>query len=86
MLLMQVHAPKHPLADDIDLQQVANDVPGLVGADLAFLLNEAALQAVHDGEQVVQQRHIQVLHCQCSLQGNCAQPVCQGQLVNPADI
>jgi cell division protease FtsH len=58
--ILQVHARKHLLADDVDLEQLARDVPGLVGADLANLLNEAALEAVRAGAPSITLAHIQV--------------------------
>ena len=58
--ILHVHARKHPLADDVDLPQLAKDVPGLVGADLANLLNEGALGAVREGTDLVYQRHLTV--------------------------
>ena len=53
-----MHARKHPLADDVDLLQLARDLPGLSGADLANVLSVAALEAVKDGSKVVAQRHV----------------------------
>lgn len=44
--ILQVHARKKPLRDDVDLRQLAQDLPGLSGAELANVLNEAALEAV----------------------------------------
>jgi cell division protease FtsH len=43
--ILRVHARKLPLAEDVDLQVIARGTPGLSGADLANLLNEAALMA-----------------------------------------
>lgn len=42
----QIHARGKPLEADVDLEQVARDLPGLSGAELANVLNEAALEAV----------------------------------------
>jgi ATP-dependent Zn proteases len=44
--ILQVHTRSIPLADDVDLGAVAASTPGMVGADLANLANEAALLAV----------------------------------------
>ncbi|WP_029212522.1 MULTISPECIES: ATP-dependent zinc metalloprotease FtsH [Arsenicicoccus] len=41
--ILQVHAKSKPLADDVDLMAVARRTPGMTGADLANVLNEAAL-------------------------------------------
>jgi len=43
--ILQVHTRSIPLADDVDLGQLASTTPGMVGADLANLCNEAALLA-----------------------------------------
>jgi cell division protease FtsH len=43
--ILQVHARKIKLGDDVDLADIAQRTPGFVGADLANLLNEAALLA-----------------------------------------
>ncbi|MGY1843223.1 ATP-dependent zinc metalloprotease FtsH [Modestobacter sp. SYSU DS0875] len=48
--VLKVHATGKPLADDVDLETVARRTPGFTGADLANVLNEAALlTARHDG-------------------------------------
>jgi cell division protease FtsH len=43
--ILQVHTRSMPLADDVDLEDLASSTPGMVGADLANLANEAALLA-----------------------------------------
>ena len=43
--ILRVHAKNKPLAKDVDLKMIAKQTPGFVGADLANLLNEAALLA-----------------------------------------
>ncbi|MBU6049357.1 ATP-dependent zinc metalloprotease FtsH [Lactobacillus delbrueckii subsp. bulgaricus] len=43
--ILRVHAKNKPLADDVDLKEVARQTPGFVGADLENVLNEAALVA-----------------------------------------
>jgi cell division protease FtsH len=44
-LILRVHTRGMPLADDVDLGRLASTTPGMVGADLASLANEAALLA-----------------------------------------
>ena len=51
--ILGVHTRSVPLAADIDLEKVAGDTAGMVGADLANLVNEAALFAARRGEQQV---------------------------------
>ncbi len=43
--ILKVHTKKVPMADDVDLHLIAKGSPGFVGADLANLVNEAALMA-----------------------------------------
>ena len=51
--ILKVHTRSVPLADNVDLDQVAAQTPGMVGADLRNLVNEAALTAArHKHERV----------------------------------
>ncbi|MCB0279117.1 MAG: ATP-dependent zinc metalloprotease FtsH [Calditrichaeota bacterium] len=52
--ILKVHTKKVPLADDVDLKQVAIGTPGFVGADLANLVNEAALLAARYNKSKVE--------------------------------
>jgi cell division protease FtsH len=52
--ILQVHTRSMPLADDVDLEALASTTPGMVGADLANLANEAALLAARRGHATVQ--------------------------------
>jgi cell division protease FtsH len=52
--ILNVHTRGVPLADDVDLDRVAASTPGMVGADLANLVNEAALFAARRGHESVQ--------------------------------
>jgi len=51
--ILQVHTRSMPLADDVDLGVIASTTPGMVGADLANLANEAALLATRRGHDTV---------------------------------
>jgi cell division protease FtsH len=51
--ILRVHTRSVPLAEDVDLSQIAQSTPGMVGAELANLVNEAALLAARRG-------HVQV--------------------------
>ena len=53
-LILRVHTRSVPLADDVDLERLAQSTPGMVGADLANLVNEAALLAARRGHRQVQ--------------------------------
>ena len=53
--ILEVHTRKVPLADNVDLSAVASSTPGMVGADLRNLINEAALMAARRGHDEVHQ-------------------------------
>ena len=55
---LQVHTRRIRLADDVDLKRVALATAGTVGADLANLVNEAALRAVRMGRKAVRQEDL----------------------------
>jgi cell division protease FtsH len=52
--ILEVHTRSLPLADDVDLEAIAATTPGMVGADLANLANEAALLAARRNRDKVQ--------------------------------
>ena len=54
--ILGVHTREVPLAGDVDLDAIAASTPGLTGAELANLVNEAALLAARRGEEHVCQR------------------------------
>ena len=56
--ILQVHAKGKPLADDVDLQQIAQTTAGFTGADLENLLNESAIFAAKEGRVYLQQEDI----------------------------
>jgi len=51
--ILKVHVRKIPLAPDVDLKVIARGTPGFSGADLANLVNEAALLAARTGKRLV---------------------------------
>ncbi len=53
LAILRVHARKVPLDDDVDLEVLARRTPGFAGADLANLVNEAALLAARAGRDRV---------------------------------
>jgi cell division protease FtsH len=52
-LILKVHTRKVPLSDDVELSVLARGTPGFAGADLANLVNEAALVAARQNRKVV---------------------------------
>jgi cell division protease FtsH len=56
--ILRVHVRNVSLADNVDLEQIARSTPGMTGADLANLVNEAALLAARRGQQNVSQRDL----------------------------
>ena len=57
---LKVHTRKIRLAEDVDLKKLAQATAGAVGADLANLVNEAALRAVRQGRMAVNQEDLLV--------------------------
>ena len=57
---LKVHTRKIKLAEDVDLHKIALATAGAVGADLANLVNEAALRAVRQGRKLVTQEDLLV--------------------------
>ena len=57
---LKVHTRKIKLSEDVDLKKLAQATAGAVGADLANLVNEAALRAVRQGRQAVNQEDLLV--------------------------
>ena len=57
---LKVHTRKIKLAEDVDLRKIAQATAGAVGADLANLVNEAALRAVRMGRKAVNQEDLLV--------------------------
>lgn len=56
--ILNVHAKNKPLDADVDLKEVARITPGFTGADLANLLNEAALLAARENKKVIQYKDV----------------------------
>ena len=57
---LKVHTRKIKMSEDVDLQKLAQATAGAVGADLANLVNEAALRAVRQGRKAVNQEDLLV--------------------------
>jgi cell division protease FtsH len=56
--ILKVHTRRVPLAQDVDVEQLASATPGMTGADLANLVNEAALLAARRTQDAVHQRDL----------------------------
>jgi cell division protease FtsH len=57
--IFRVHTKNIPLADDVVIETLAKGTPGLSGADIANLVNEAALLAARENEKEVSMRHFE---------------------------
>ncbi|MSO85976.1 MAG: ATP-dependent metallopeptidase FtsH/Yme1/Tma family protein [Acidimicrobiia bacterium] len=58
--ILEVHSKSKRMATDVDLNVVARGTPGMSGADLSNLVNEAALFAVRDGKDQISQHHFEL--------------------------
>jgi cell division protease FtsH len=56
--ILKVHAKNKPLAEDVDLKQIAQTTAGFTGADLENLLNESAIHAAKENKRFIQQEDI----------------------------
>ena len=56
--ILRVHAKNKPLAEDVDLTQIAQTTAGFTGAELESLLNEAAILAAKDDRMYIRQQDI----------------------------
>ncbi|HET7121597.1 MAG TPA: ATP-dependent zinc metalloprotease FtsH, partial [Solirubrobacterales bacterium] len=57
--ILEVHAKGKPIAPEIDLDTLAAGTPGFTGADLANLVNEAALLAARRGKKIIEQEELE---------------------------
>ncbi len=57
--ILRIHAARAPLAPDVNLERLSRLTVGHSGAELANLLNEAAIVAVHDNSSVITNAHIE---------------------------
>jgi cell division protease FtsH len=57
--ILEVHAKGKPIASEIDLDTLAAGTPGFTGADLANLVNEAALLAARRGKKTIEQEELE---------------------------
>ncbi len=56
--ILKTHSKNKPLAEDVDLKQIAQTTAGFTGADLENLMNEAAIHAAKNGKEYVTQEDI----------------------------
>jgi len=56
--ILRVHTKNKPLAEDVDLHEIARTTAGFVGADLENLMNEAAIVAAKDNRQFIVQEDV----------------------------
>lgn len=58
--ILKVHTRKSPLAADVDLAVIAKGTPGMTGADLENLVNEAAILAARDNAEQVDMKYLEL--------------------------
>jgi cell division protease FtsH len=58
--ILQVYAQKMTLSDSVNLEKVARSTPGFTGAELASLMNEAALIAGRKGDSAIRPEHFEI--------------------------
>ena len=56
--ILELYARDRSFATDVDFVSLARRTPGLTGADLSFLINEAALEAARTGSRVINNTHL----------------------------
>lgn len=56
--ILKIHAKNKPLAKDVNLKKIAIRTPGFSGADLANLINEAAILAARQNKKEISQEHL----------------------------
>ena len=56
--ILRVHSKGKPLADDVDLENIAKRTPYATGADLENIMNEGAIQAAREKQTVITQAHL----------------------------
>ena len=56
--ILKVHTRNRPLAPEVDLAQIARDLPGLSGAELENVMNEASLCALRRDSNIITNAHI----------------------------
>ena len=57
--ILQLHASRSPISPNADVMRIANQTPGFTGADLANIINEAALLTVRAGKQLIEQEELE---------------------------
>jgi cell division protease FtsH len=57
--ILKVHTKKNPLGEDVELKVIARGTPGFCGADLANLVNEAALLAAREEQEKIYMHHFE---------------------------
>jgi len=57
--ILKLHASRSPISPTADLMRIAQQTPGFTGADLANIINEAALLTVRAGKQLIEQEELE---------------------------
>lgn len=76
--ILEVHSADKPISSDVDLSAIAKITPGFTGADLANLMNEAALLTARKSKKIITMREVNE-----SLERVIAGPERKGRVMNP---
>jgi cell division protease FtsH len=57
--ILQLHASRSPISPNADVMRIAHQTPGFTGADLANIINEAALLTVRAGKELIEQEELE---------------------------
>ncbi len=57
--ILEIHTRDKPVAEDVDLEVLAKGTPGLTGADLENLVNEAAIYTARDNKKLIEMEHFE---------------------------
>jgi len=72
LAIIQLHAKKRPLSDDVSLEALARDTTGMSGSAIATIMNEASIHAVMDGQTIIRRVDIDAALTQILTNGEAA--------------
>jgi cell division protease FtsH len=79
-LILELHAANKPMSPEVDLSRIARRTPGFSGADLANVLNEAALLTIREGKSAIETAEVEE-----AIQRVLAGPKKKGRVLEPEE-